>query len=159
MARKKNEQRDVLVSIQPSYASKIIEGSKSVELRRRFPETIDSKTRALIYSTSPTKAVVGYAVIEGVRKLSISQLWKHYGMAACIDRSSFDAYFSGLKAGYAILLGEVKRFKRSVPADALKDRFGFVAPQSFRYISSDYNQLFRDERVQITHRHEHIYRA
>jgi hypothetical protein len=30
-------QRDILVSIRPFFATKILEGQKSVELRRRFP--------------------------------------------------------------------------------------------------------------------------
>ena len=32
--------RDVLVSIRPFYASKILNGHKTVELRRRFPESL-----------------------------------------------------------------------------------------------------------------------
>jgi len=87
------------------------------------------------------------------------QLWRQYGGSACIDRAKFDKYFAGLKAGYAILLSEVKRFKYAIPAAILQDKFGFVAPQSFRYISSKYQPLFSNERVQVTHRHEHIHRA
>jgi|HubBroStandDraft_6_1064221.scaffolds.fasta_scaffold372252_2 predicted transcriptional regulator len=155
---KEENRRDVLVSIQPEYASKIIDGSKSVELRRRFPESINRSSRVVIYSTSPIQAVVGYAVIESVRRLSINQLWQQYGGAACIDQTKFDKYFTGLKAGYAILLSEVKRFKHIIPAAILQNKFGFVAPQSFRYISSEYQQLFSNERVQVTHRHEHIHR-
>ena len=158
MEKDKNR-RDVLVSIQPRYASKIIEGTKSVELRRRFPETIETDSRILIYSTSPIQAIVGYAVVNAVQRMSVRKLWQNYQHAACIERGSFDLYFDGLKGGYAILLGEVKRFKRTISVEYLRERFGFVPPQSFRYITPEYHLFFRDDRVQVTHRHKHLYRA
>ncbi len=155
----KKRRRDVLVSIQPTYASKIIDGAKSVELRRRFPEIADSDTRLLIYSTSPIQAIIGYGIIDSVQRMSVSQLWRCYAGAACIERSSFNRYFDGLEDGYAILLSEVRRFKNSISVERLRKRFGFVPPQSFRYIPPEYRALFRDDRVQVTYRHEHIYRA
>jgi predicted transcriptional regulator len=52
--------RDVLVSIRPFYASKILTGHKTVELRRKFPEVGAVGATALIYSSSPVSAVVGW---------------------------------------------------------------------------------------------------
>ena len=51
------------------------------------------------------------------------------------------------------------RFKRAISVGYLRERFGFVPPQSFRYISPEYQLFFKDERVQVTHRHKHFYRA
>jgi hypothetical protein len=42
---------DILISIQPEYANQIMDGCKTVELRRRFVETIDRDTRLFIYSS------------------------------------------------------------------------------------------------------------
>jgi predicted transcriptional regulator len=53
--------RDLLVSVRPKYASQILSGKKTVELRRKFPETIAAGTLALIYSSSPVRAIVRYA--------------------------------------------------------------------------------------------------
>jgi hypothetical protein len=53
--------RDVLVSIRPNFASKILDGDKTVELRRKFPEVGAMGMTALIYSSSPVSAIVGYA--------------------------------------------------------------------------------------------------
>ena len=50
-------QRDVVLSIKPVYSEKILNGSKTVKLRRRFPVSAPNGTLAYIYSTSPVKAI------------------------------------------------------------------------------------------------------
>jgi predicted transcriptional regulator len=99
--------RDVLVSIRPVHVSKILKGQKTVELRRRFPELAKGAT-AFIYSSSPVRAVVGCARIEHVLKLPVSRIWKEHSDAACISRDEFDAYFSGLAFGFAIVFADVR---------------------------------------------------
>jgi predicted transcriptional regulator len=142
--------RDFLVSIRPGHVEKIVGGLKTVELRRRFSEDVAADAVILIYSTSPTRAIVGSASISGVRRLQLDDLWDQYGDAACVDRETFDAYFSGLTEGYAILLQDVRPFERHVAAADLKERFGFVAPQSFMYLRQEYYPLLKHERVQAT---------
>jgi ASCH domain len=58
--------RDVVLSVRPQYSSKILEGKKTVELRRRFPVSAPRGTVAYIYSTSPIRAMVGCTEIENV---------------------------------------------------------------------------------------------
>eukprot|EP01035_Chromulina_nebulosa_P033759 gene33759-45210_t len=70
-----------------------------------------------------TQAIVGSATISGVVRLPLAELWEHHGAAACIERETFDAYFSGVDEGYAILLQDVKPFARQVSAAALKAQF------------------------------------
>jgi predicted transcriptional regulator len=142
--------RDFLVSIRPVHAVKIVEGLKTVELRRRFSEDVAPGTIILIYSTSPIKAIVGSANIRGVHRLQLGDLWDQYGAAACIDRETFDEYFSGLHEGYAIQLQNVRAFARQVAAADLKEKFGFIAPQSFMYLRQEYYPLLNHERVQAT---------
>ncbi|MCA3260992.1 MAG: ASCH domain-containing protein [Telmatospirillum sp.] len=151
--------RDILVSIRPAYAAKILSGHKTVELRRKFPEASAIGTTALIYSTSPVQAIVGYARINNVLRLPVEQIWRNHGDAACIELSDFNAYFTGLKYGFAILLDRVKTLKRRLNALELKDEFGFVPPQSFRYLDEGYTSLLRNERLQTPNRYQHRYRA
>ena len=47
--------RDILMSVKLQYANLLVDGVKSIELRRKFPEFISSGTKCLIYSTSPEK--------------------------------------------------------------------------------------------------------
>lgn len=141
--------RDVLVSIRPIYAGKIMNGRKTVELRRRFPSTLAAGTVALIYSSSPVRAIVGYARIKEVCRLPIAEIWDRYNEDACIDRADFDSYFAGVSHGYAILLDGVKQFSCEVHAITLQRKFGFVPPQSFRYLGDEFNSLLSDEHLQI----------
>ncbi|WP_454762324.1 ASCH domain-containing protein [Caulobacter segnis] len=145
-----SSRRDFLVSIHPTHVEKIVEGVKTVELRRRFSETVAPGAIILIYSTSPTQAIVGSASISGVKRLQLDALWEQHGDAACIDRETFDGYFTGLDEGYAILLEDVQPFARHVAAADLKEQFGFVAPQSFMYLRQEYYPLLNHERVQAS---------
>ena len=101
----------------------------------------------LIYSTSPTQAIVGSATIRCVVRLPLAELWERHGAAACINRETFEGYFSGLDEGYAILLQDVKPFVRQVTAAALKAEFGFTPPQSFMYLRQEYYPLLSHERI------------
>jgi predicted transcriptional regulator len=150
--------RDFLVSIRPTHVENIAKGRKTVELRRRFSEDAEGAL-ILMYSTSPTRAIVGSATIAGVRRLGLKALWDRYGEAACVERQTFDAYFQGLKEGYAILLSDVRVFARAVAATHLKEKFGFVAPQSFMYLRREYYPLLKHEHVQAPNRHERLHRT
>ena len=99
--------RDILFSFRPKYASKILDGQKTIELRRKFPAHGAGGAMALIYSSSPVCVIVGDEHIKCVVKLPIAQIWKHYGAAACISKKDFYTYFSGLKFGFAILFDRV----------------------------------------------------
>jgi predicted transcriptional regulator len=146
--------RDLLVSFHPRHASNILTGEKTVELRRRFPEHHTRGALALIYSTAPVQAIVGVARIKHVIKLAVSRIWKEYGTAACVSKAEIDAYFSGLREGYVILLDAAQPFKRQVTIEDLYSRFGVVPPQSYRYVTDACAALLSDERIQASDRHE-----
>jgi predicted transcriptional regulator len=151
--------RDVLVSIRPIHVSKILKGQKTVELRRRFPEVGEKGVTAFIYSSSPVRAVVGFARIEYVLKLPVSRIWKEHSDAACISRHEFDAYFSGLAAGFAIIFADVRSLKQQLKAADLLEKFGIVPPQSYRYLTAECASLLIDERFQAADRHKRRDRA
>jgi predicted transcriptional regulator len=146
--------RDLLVSVHPRHASNILNGEKTVELRRRFPERHTRGALVLIYSTAPVRAIVGTARVKHVLKLPISRIWKEYGAAACVSKAEVAAYFSGVREGYAILLDEARPFKRQLTMEALYRRFGIVPPQSYRYITDGCAALLSDERLQAPGRYE-----
>jgi predicted transcriptional regulator len=151
--------RDVLVSIRPYYASKLLDGKKTVELRRKFPEVGVIGVTALIYSSSPVRAIVGYARIKQVLKLPVSKLWREHGATACISKGEFDAYFSGLRDGFAIVFEGVQALKKQFTAADLEAQFGIVPPQSYRYVGEDCVALISDEQHQTSHRHTRRHRA
>jgi predicted transcriptional regulator len=151
--------RAILVSIRPCYATKILEGQKRVELRRKFPIETMTGAMILIYSSSPVSAVVGFARIKKVAKLPVARIWKEHGDAACISKKEFDAYFSGLKFGFAIVFDGIESLGRRLNVNDLHQQFGIVPPQSYRYLSEECAALLKNERVQASGRHQRYNRA
>lgn len=133
--------RNVILSIKPQFATDIIAGHKTIELRRRFASEVVVGSVAFIYASSPVQCMVGYARIADVRYLSVATIWRYYRRQAAISRSAFESYFLGLKRGFAIELADARPLTANIPATVLRDRFGFRAPQSFRYATSDYSTL------------------
>lgn len=146
LATDAEEPRNFLMSIHPEYAGQIVAGKKTVELRRRFIETPTATSRLFIYSTKPVGAVIGCATIAAVQKLTVPQIWKKFGKAACISKADFDRYFFKREVGYAIHLGTVTRFCTPVLAERLRQRFGFSPPQSFIYVREELARLLEHER-------------
>jgi predicted transcriptional regulator len=137
--------RDVIFSIRPVHAEKILDGTKTVELRRRFAGEVRPGTLALIYSTSPTRALTGVAKIEDVKRLELRDLWLKHRVAACLRKGDFESYFAGLDRGYAIVLSSARPLLRPVGLAELLERFGFAPPQSYQYASPDMRGLVQNE--------------
>ena len=134
------ESVDVFISIHPQYAEKILDGSKTIELRRRFPK-LDGG-RLLIYSTTPEKSVIGFAEIKRVSYLPVRKLWTEFSHLTHIAKKDFAEYFSGITHGYAVSLKNPKKFKRPISAEYLKKEYGVIPPQSYRYLNETHKPLF-----------------
>jgi len=145
--------KDFVFSIRPQHAERILAGDKTVELRRRFVDEVGAGSLALIYTTSPVRALTGSAEIQEVQKLPVRELWHRHRVAACVPRGDFDTYFQGLDHGYAILLGHPKQLVPPVELAELRDRFGFAPPQSYQYAPQKLLELVEDERPQGPNRY------
>ncbi len=132
---------DFVLSIKPEYATKIVDGVKKVELRRRFPYGTVTGAKLFIYASAPIQAVVGYATIRIVEKLPVEKIWEKYNDVSCIARADFDAYYKGCKSGFVIVLDSVVRLEDPVPLDVLKETFNFTPPQSFTYANDAFSRL------------------
>lgn len=126
--------KDLLVSIKPKYAAAIIDGRKTVEFRRKFPEDVAPGSRAYIYSSRPVQAVNGLVIIERVERMRIAPLWDKHGFAACVDRATFDDYFRGQLDGLAVVIRSAHILSPGIPRSTLKDILRIVPPQSFMYL-------------------------
>ncbi|MES1190006.1 MAG: hypothetical protein ABUS47_02880 [Steroidobacter sp.] len=148
-----NDLLPIVLSIRPTYVERILRGDKTVELRRRFPLHDLSDRIALIYSTSPAQAIVALARLQSVEQLNISALWKLYGNAAAVTREEFDSYFRGAKAGYALFISDVVRFRRAIHITDLTRQFDFSPPQSYCYWKSSLKELATHGGVKAASRH------
>ncbi|HEX3883220.1 MAG TPA: helix-turn-helix domain-containing protein [Stellaceae bacterium] len=143
--------RDIVFSIKPEHSQKIEQGLKTVELRRRFPVTIPSGTAALIYSTTPIRALTGIAEIATVLKYSPDRIWEEFAPEACINKEDFNSYFAGTEAGFVIKLRHARSLRRPLYLDELRQRFNFEPPQSFLYAPPQLREALTYECAEVPH--------
>lgn len=123
----------VLISVRPQYVDKILDGSKTVELRRKFP-MVETGTSLVIYSSTPTKAALATALIGAVHVGSPSRICERFRTAAGITRQEFREYFKGSPTAYAIELTNIRHLDEPLALAELRDRYNIEPPQSWRYV-------------------------
>jgi predicted transcriptional regulator len=132
---------DFVLSIKPEYAIPIVQGSKTVELRRRFPYGTVTGARLYVYATVPIQAVIGYATISIVEEHTVERIWDLYNSVAGIKRHDFDEYYRERSNGFVIRLTDPTPLRTPVPLAVLKAKLNFAPPQSFAYADDRFRQL------------------
>ena len=118
-----------LLSIKPRFAEAIFCGDKRFEFRRIvFTQNVGV---VVVYVTSPVCRVWGEFDVRAVINDEVKRLWGRTHTAAGIERDLFFAYFAGRTRGYAIEIGQTRRYSRPLNLGA---HFGVRAPQSFLYL-------------------------
>lgn len=126
----------ILMSIRPQYASKIFDGTKTVELRRIRPKTLESGDLIFIYVSSPVKALTGAFRVASVVEKKLEPLWRAVKDYAGITRAEFFNYYKGADSGVAIFIDDVWLLPRPIKLAQLQEEIkNFYPPQSFRYTS------------------------
>jgi predicted transcriptional regulator len=132
---------DAIISIHPRHANAILDGAKTIELRRRIP-SLSIGTRLWIYATRPVGAVIGMATVERIVRGDPEEIWLEFGNQSGINRIDFDAYFDGAEEAIGLLLVDVRRNAEHVEIDQLRRlRDGFHPPQVMMTLSNHEAQL------------------
>ena len=121
--------KKILLSINPEYVEKILNGTKKFEYRTKIAKQ-DVKA-ILVYCTYPTKKVVAKVRIKKILADTPENLWHRTKDLSGITKEFFDRYFNGRNIAFAYELGDIIEYKR--PKD-LEDFGIYYAPQSFVYI-------------------------
>ena len=131
-----DQDRMIVLSLKPRFAEAILAGTKTVELRRTTPK-IEVPTRALLYATTPVRALLGTCIITSVNLAPLSGLWSEFGSRADLSYHEFKRYFEGVEVGTALTLDEQRPLSKRVPLQDLRARpRGFRPPQSFSYVDT-----------------------
>jgi predicted transcriptional regulator len=121
--------RVALLSVHPRFAVAILDGSKTVELRRtRLPEEV---SHVVVYATRPVQRVVGWFEVTRVERDHPSRLWRRHGRATAVSRKEFNTYFEGAREGTAISVGRVVALDEPLQLGVLG---AMAPPQSHRYL-------------------------
>ena len=128
-------ERCVLLSIQPTFANKIFNGTKKVELRRSFPHSYEDKI-VILYVSTPVKEIVGGFHISHIVKENLANLWEKVKNKAGITEEEFNNYYDGVDIGYGIFINKVWKYEEPHTLDFLRDSISnFSPPQNFRYLN------------------------
>lgn len=131
-----DQDRMIVLSLKPRFAEAILAGTKTVELRRTTPK-IEVPTRALLYASTPVRALLGTCIITSVTSARLTDLWREYGSRADLSYHEFKSYFDGVEVGTALTLDEQRPLSRRMPLQELRARpGGFRPPQSFSYLDT-----------------------
>lgn len=127
---------NVLLSIKPEFADKILERVKRYEFRKtRFRDPSDIET-IYMYASSPVQRIVGAFSLGDVIEDTPANLWRRYGTDSGIgQRSRFMEYFAEAEKGYAFEVEEPHRLPN--PVNPWRYRDDFSPPVSFQYIGTD----------------------
>ena len=99
---------EALISIKPGFAEAILDGRKTVELRRRIPP-VQIGARLWIYATRPVASIVGIATIDTIFRGTPQAVWETYSDRIAINRHDFDQYFEGAREAIGIRLSFIQR--------------------------------------------------
>lgn len=128
----------LFLSVKPVFANKILEGTKTIELRRIRPHVVPGQS-VLIYSSSPEMSLIGRASIENILCDTPMRLWNHVKDHAGISRTEYDAYFEGASQATGLRLGRMLRLKAPIPLPELRARWPwFQPPQSYRFVRAEF---------------------
>jgi predicted transcriptional regulator len=122
------------MSIHPRFAEAILNGTKTVELRKTRVAA-DIGTLVVIYATAPTMAIVGHAILAARDTDSPRQIWRRHRHHMALTKTEFDTYTSGSALATALTLGAPERLDRLVSLATLRAESKFSPPQSYRYIA------------------------
>lgn len=123
---------DLLVSMKPRYAERILAGSKLVEIRKKFSEKWIG-CKAILYSSSPQRALVGEATVRSVTSASPTAIWARFGTSIGCSAKDFKAYVGATEEVSAIELDEIFPYKQPISLSQISHLLGerLTPPQSY----------------------------
>lgn len=132
-------QREALfLSVRPTFVDRLLDGTKTVELRRVRP-TAHVGQRVLIYGSSPKKSLMAWAIIDNLEYGPVQDMWRRVCDSAGISRSQYASYFEGARTASAIWLRSVTPFDRPLALCDLRERWPwFRPPQSYCFIQATF---------------------
>lgn len=127
--------RTILLSLKPRFAYAILDGDKTVELRRqRVAAQVGAAV--LLYASAPVMAIVGTARVEAVDVNNREEIWRLYKNRMFLSRREFEHYLHDIEEASAIVLDNAQIFSEPITLRQLRDGQKFHPPQSYRYVEA-----------------------
>ena len=128
----------LFLSVKPVFANKILDGSKTIELRRIRPHVVPGQS-VLIYSSSPEMSLLGRAFIEEILCNTPTKLWGQVKNHAGVTHDEYDAYFHGASMAIGLRLGQPQRLRMPITLREIRARWPWLQPpQSYRFVQAGF---------------------
>jgi predicted transcriptional regulator len=128
---------NILISIKPKFAARIIGGEKRVEIRRR-KMNISKGDRLWIYSSCPSASLEAFATVDSVAWGNPLEVWPRVSSLVDIPEETYRRYLAGSNLAFAIFLGDVVRLATPLSLKEIRQGSpGFHPPQFFHRIPGD----------------------
>ncbi|MBH0117142.1 ASCH domain-containing protein [Salinibacterium sp. NG253] len=134
--------RALFLSLKPRYARAILEGRKTIEVRRKFP-VVPEGTMIVLYSSSPERAVLGTVSLKRTTRIDPSQVWNLHADAIEISKAELTRYLHGAPESTLLEVENPSTWNTPVPLSALRKAIGVEPPQSFRYLETAQVELMQ----------------
>jgi predicted transcriptional regulator len=124
------------MSLRPRFAQAILDGSKTVELRRNRVCAAPGSL-IIIYASAPTMSVVGIATLAGIDTDQPSRLWKRHRQHIGLTRREFNDYLAGTEVASCLSIVAPRTLPVPYALAWLRDYATFQPPQSYRYLAEN----------------------
>lgn len=143
-------ERVVLLSVRSPHLERILDGSKTVEFRRR-PWSVADGSVVLLYGSRNRRAIVGSFIVDGTETGPVNRLWRSHGNQSGLTRAEFMAYFDGAMSATAISVAGVRVLSQPLTLAELRRRHpNFHVPQSYRFVAdAELAHVLNGERSQL----------
>lgn len=129
-------ERPLLMSLRPRFAHAILNGEKTVELRR-IRVSAPPGTTIIIYASTPIMSVVGVATLAAVDIARPATLWRKHRTRLGLTRSEFYEYLVGMEFGCALSIANLQTLPDPYTLAWLRAHARFQPPQSYRFLSDN----------------------
>lgn len=121
---------NILLSIKPEFALRILDGSKMYEYRRAIFKN-QEVSRVIVYASNPVKQIIGEFVIDDILHEDPQSLWVKTKRHAGISEKRFFDYFRNKTKGYAIKVKAARAYDHPLPLSSFMIS---SPPQSYMYL-------------------------
>ncbi|MCC6511717.1 MAG: ASCH domain-containing protein [Pirellulaceae bacterium] len=140
----------LLLSIHQKYVDLILDGRKTVELRKRIPRASVNEEIA-IYCCVPRMAIVATAKIADIQAIEPGSFWELHGKATGVTRLQFNEYYANSTKAVGLFLKNVVAFEIPLGLSELRKAWpGFHPPQQFRYLSASQTAYLRSTQLRLS---------
>lgn len=134
----KSANSGLLLSIKPKYADRIMNGTKTVEVRRTFSTKWQGQP-IKFYASSPTKAIIGEAQASRIIFGRPDEIWNRYWTKLGCTQKEFNDYVKGLTNCYAIELDHINPYSKAFGLEMMSSLLNETLrpPQTYFRVSAN----------------------